>query len=268
MNQMFGVYVGLVKDLNDPQKEGRVRLTYPWLADDAASGWAPIARPMAGKDRGYFYMPEIDDEALVAFESGSIDHPFIVGFLHNGIDLPPYDGIDEHVRRLRTVAGHFLEFDDRAGQESLRLSTHSGHELEMRDPDGTVDLVTSGGQKIQMQDAPGRIKLSTATGTTITVNDLPSEIELKTVAGVTVTISDTGGVTVTSMTGGVSVNSLTASVTAAASMDVNAPALTLTAPLLTVNSALASFTGVVQCSALLTQAVVSSAYTPGAGNLL
>jgi uncharacterized protein involved in type VI secretion and phage assembly len=268
VRQMYGVHVGLVTDVNDPAKEGRVKLTFPWLADDSESGWAPIAKPMAGKDRGYHYLPELDDEALVAFEAGDVNHPFVVGFLHNGQDLPPHDGVDEHVRRVRTVAGHLLEFDDRSGQESLRLSTKQGHELEMRDPDGTVDLVTSAGQKIHMQDQPGQIKLSTAAGTTVTIDDTPSQIELRTMAGVSVTISDTGGVTVTSATGGVTVNSLTADVTAAASASITAPSMSVTAPLLTVNAAMASFTGVVQCTTLLATSVVSPAYSPGVGNLL
>ena len=49
---------------------------------------------MAGKERGYWFMPEVDDEAIVAFEHGDFDHPFVVGFLHNGVDTPPDSGID------------------------------------------------------------------------------------------------------------------------------------------------------------------------------
>ncbi len=61
-------------------------------------------------------MPELDDEALVAFDHGNVDHPYVVGFLHNGVDLPPDDDIDFKVRRVKTVSGHILEFDDRDGR--------------------------------------------------------------------------------------------------------------------------------------------------------
>ncbi|WP_255221651.1 phage baseplate assembly protein V [Rhodococcus wratislaviensis] len=247
---MDGVVVGLVASLDDPQSQGRIKLRFPWLAEDGAdSGWAPIVNPMAGKERGFYYMPEVDDEVLVAFEHGDINHPFVVGFLHNGVDLPPFDGIDAHVRRVRTVSGHMLEFDDRSGQESVRLSTNSGHQLEMRDPEGFVELVTNAGQKIRLQDTPGQISLSTVTG-------------------VTVTISDAGGVSVMAPVGAVSVTSLNATVNATASAAVNATAVTLNTPLLTVNSGLAVFSGVVQCQTLVSTAVASLSYTPGAGNLL
>lgn len=268
MNRTYGVVVGLVVDLEDPEAQGRVKVSFPWLAEDQAhSGWAPIVRPMAGPDRGFYYMPEVDDEALVAFEHGDMNHPLVVGFLHNGVDVPPYDGIDRQVRRVRSVAGHLLEFDDRSGQEGLRLSTSAGHRLEMRDPDGFVEVVTSAGHKIRMQDTPGRISLSTVAGTTVTIDDTPSQIELRTTTGVTLTVSDAGGVSVSAPVGSVSVSSLSADVTAASSATVTASAMTVNAPVLTVNAPLTTFAGVVQCATLISQAVVSASYTPGAGNV-
>lgn len=268
MDRSYGVVVGVVTDVEDPEEQGRVKLRFPWLAEEGAdSGWAPIARPMSGKDRGYFYQPEVDDEALVAFEQGDVNHPMVLGFLHNGVDLPPYAGIDRQVRRLKSVAGHVLELDDRDGQESVRLHTDAGHQLELHDPGGYVELVTSGGQKLRMQDQPGRITLSTSTGTTVTIDDTPSQIQLQTVAGVSVTISDTGGVSVSAPTGPVAVNSLSAQVTSTASAQVSAPSVSLDTAMLRVNAGMAMFSGVVQCQTLLTTSVVSASYTPGAGNI-
>jgi uncharacterized protein involved in type VI secretion and phage assembly len=268
MDQVYGVVVAIVQDVHDPDEQGRVRLTFPWLAAEGAdSGWAPIARPMAGKDRGYFYQPEIDDEALVAFEHGDVDHPMVLGFLHNGVDLPPYQDIDEHVRRLKSVAGHVLELDDRDGKESVRLHTNQGHQLELHDPDGYVELVTVAGQKIRMQDQPGRIELSTVAGTKVTIDDVPSQIKLSTATGVSVTISDTGGVSVSAPTGAVSVDSLSAQLTATSSVTVEAPTMTLNTAMLSVNGGMATFSGIVQCSTLISSSVVSASYSPGAGNI-
>ncbi len=234
--------------VDDPDGLGRIRVQFPWLSDDEVSGWASIARRWPASRAATGIMPELDDEVLVAFEHGDFDHPFVVGFLHNGVDVPPSDGIDASVRRLRTVSGHVLEFDDRDGQER-------------------VTLKSQGGQKLEMTDSPAQIELSTTTGTKITLTDAPSEIKLATVAGVTVTITDTGGVTVTAPTGGLTVNSLNATVNATASCTVNAPTLTLNAATVSVNSGIATFSGVVQCSTLITNAVVSTSYTPGAGNI-
>jgi uncharacterized protein involved in type VI secretion and phage assembly len=267
MDRVYGVVIGLVIDVADPDEHGRVKLSFPWLAEDAQSGWAPIARPMAGNDRGYYYMPEIDDEALVAFEHGDVNHPMVLGFLHNGVDRPPYKDVDVHVRRLKTVAGHVLEFDDRSGQEAVRLHSNNHHQLELSDTGGYVELLTANGQKIRMQDQPGQIKLSTVSGTTVTLDDLPSQISLTTAGGVSVTISDTGGVSVTSATGGVTVNALSAQVTSMSSASVSAPQVSIDAAILNVNSGMATFSGVVQCQTLISTSVVSASYTPGAGNI-
>jgi uncharacterized protein involved in type VI secretion and phage assembly len=61
---------------------------------------------------------------------------------------------------------------------------------------------------------------------------------------------------------GVTINAPTSQVqvTAATSMTVNAPQLT-------VNSAMSTFSGIVQCQVLQATTVVSTTYTPGAGNV-
>jgi hypothetical protein len=259
--------IGLVKDLDDPNGEGRVRVQFPWLSEDELSGWAPIARTMAGKERGFYYMPELEDEALVAFELGNFDHPFIIGFLHNGVDLPPDDDIDAKVRRVKTVSGHLLEFDDRSGKQRINLETQGGHHLTMKDDSGTIELATDGGQVLKMQDQPGQIKLSTKTGTTVQIDDSPSSVQVRTVGGVTVTVNDTGGVTVNAPAGMLTVNCLTARVNASSMCSVNAPITSISGAAITVNSGIATFTGIVQCSTLIAQAVVSQAYTPGVGNI-
>ncbi len=262
MEPQYGVVTALVVDVEDPTGAGRVRLRYPWLSEDPTdSGWAPIAKPMAGKDRGYHYLPEVDDEVLVAFEHGDVNHPMVLGFLHNGVDTPPADGIDQHVRRLKSVAGHVFELDDRGGQESVRLHTANGHQLELHDPNAAIEVHTAGGNLVRLVDTPtGKIEVATTSGTKITLDDLPSKIELTTTSGVSITISDLGGVTITSSVMPVAVNALSATVQATS-------ALSLTAPALTVNAPMTTFAGVVQCQALIASSVASPVYTPGVGNI-
>lgn len=267
MTSVHGVVVGIVKDIDDPLGEGRVRVQFPWLSDDELSGWAPIARPMAGRARGFYYMPELEDEALLAFELGDFDHPFIVGFLHNGVDVPPDDDIDQRVRRVRTVSGHILEFDDRPGRERVQLRTQGGHQLEMRDDAGTVEISTTGGQRVLLRDIPAQIVLSTTSGATVTINDVPSSVQVATAGGVNVVASDAGGVGVSVPSGAVDVTCLGATINAAAACTVNASVTTINSAAVNVNSGLAAFSGVVKCSALVTGAVVSPSYTPGAGNI-
>ena len=145
MSAIAGVVIGLVKDVDDPLGEGRVRISLPLAVGRAAAGGRRSRHRWPAKNRGYFYLPEIDDEALVAFEQGDVDHPFVIGFLHNGVDMPPDDGIDKHVRRIK-----FGQRPRRRPRRPARARRRcrsrptGGHSLEMRDADGTIEIVTSG----------------------------------------------------------------------------------------------------------------------------
>lgn len=263
---LTGVVIGLITDVQDPLGQGRVQISLPWLSDDP-HGWAPVASPMAGDNRGYWFMPEVGDEALVVFLQGDGDHPYVVGFLHNGVDKPPVSGIDEHVRRVRSVAGHVVDLDDRSGQEKVHVRTAGGNVLDLRDSDATIQLTTNGGQQVTLQDSPAQIELTTDTGTTVTLTDLPSEVRVSTVGGVSLSISDTG-VTLTAATAPVTVTAPAATLSTTGALSCNATAISLNGAAVSVNSAVTTFSGVVVCQSLIASAVVSSSYTPGVGNLL
>jgi uncharacterized protein involved in type VI secretion and phage assembly len=265
-SRIQGVVIGLVSDVDDPDGLGRVRVRFPWLDPDLVSGWAPIAAPLGGNDRGYYYLPEVDDEALVAFELGDIDHPFILGFLHNGVDKPPTSGIDKHVRRVKSVAGHLIDLDDRDGQEKVHVKTNGGNLLDLRDSDSTIEIATSGGQKITMKDSPAQVEIRTTAGTTITMGDAPSSVSVQTVSGVQVEVSDTG-VTISATSVPITVNALSATINPEISLDVNSTLINLTGAMVNINAAMTEFSGIVQCQTLITESVVSASYTPGAGNI-
>ena len=89
MRRWHGVYPALVTDNNDPDNLSRVKVKFPWLDSDFESDWARVVAPDAGPERGFYWLPEIDDEVLVAFEHGDMNKPYILGRLWNGQDKPP-----------------------------------------------------------------------------------------------------------------------------------------------------------------------------------
>jgi phage baseplate assembly protein gpV len=193
MNNMNGVVIGLVKSLDDSKNLGRIEITFPWLSEKNKSYLARIATTMTGKDRGTWFMPEIGDEVLVAFEHGHPDHPYIVGFLWNGEDKPPNQGINNNVRRLKTVSGHIVEFDDRLGQEAIRISTPAGNEITIEDLPPGITISTPGGNKITLEDIPPGISISCPTGI-FTVNCLQANIIAAAMLSVTAPIAQFSGV--------------------------------------------------------------------------
>jgi uncharacterized protein involved in type VI secretion and phage assembly len=141
MSRTYGVVVGTVLDVNDPEKIGRVKVRFPWLSEDSESNWARVATMMAGNDRGSWYMPELQDEVLVAFEMGDTDRPYVVGFLWNGQDKPPRT--DTKVRLLRSLNGHEIEMSDPAASGGDK-----GH-IQIKDAHGNVIELKNGTIKIQ-----------------------------------------------------------------------------------------------------------------------
>jgi phage protein D len=186
----MGPVVGLVSDVADPEKLGRVTLTFPWLSDSYVSDWARTVQPGAGKDRGAMVVPEVGDEVLVLFEQGDIRRPYVVGGLYNGIDTPPQDGpglIDAgsgavNRRSLVSRRGHRIDLIDADGRtEGITLST-TGEKLRLvldsvgtavtLHSDGTVLVEGKGGVVVDAATAKlelkgGQIALSATSGITV-----------------------------------------------------------------------------------------------------
>jgi uncharacterized protein involved in type VI secretion and phage assembly len=212
----YGVYPALVSDLNDPDQQGRVKIKLPWAPDPGGgeySAWARIATLMAGNNRGTWFIPDVDDEVLIAFEGGDPRSPFIVGALWNGSDSPP-EQIDSqnNIKVIRSRNGVKITLDDSSGQESFIVET-------------------PGGQKITLKDGPGSIEVADSNGNSIKL--------------------ESSGITVN----------------ASAKVTINASTVEISAGNVTVNAGMSKFSGVIQADTVISNSVISSSYTPGAGNI-
>lgn len=123
-SKVYGVVIGIVTNNNDPENLGRVKVKFPWLSSDDESNWARVASPMAGKERGMTFLPEVDDEVLVAFEFGDINMPYVIGSLWNGVDKPPYGNDDgkNNIRIIKSRSGHVIKLDDTEGEGKIEIS--------------------------------------------------------------------------------------------------------------------------------------------------
>lgn len=162
MRTIPGVVTGLVKSV-DP---GRVQVEFPWLDQSYQSHWAPIAVPLAGKERGQFFMPEVGDEVLVAFEHGDFDHPFVVGFLWNGAHKPKETELKNRV--ILTPGGHTLRFEDKDGAKKVVLKSSDGHHVTLDDEGKKITVSDSdGNNKMVIDITGGKIKIEAATNVTV-----------------------------------------------------------------------------------------------------
>lgn len=110
MSQQSGVMPGTVRAVGDPQHPGCVKVEFTWLGGKNESYWAPVAAAMAGNGRGAYFMPEVGDEVLVAFDRTEVNQPYVIGFMWNGEDQPPTTSVRE--RMIRSKNGHAIRFLD------------------------------------------------------------------------------------------------------------------------------------------------------------
>lgn len=185
-----GVVVGVVTDVNDPQGLGRVKISLPWLSDTYTSSWARTLQWGAGRDRGWMVLPEVGDEVLVAFGHGDVRRPFVLGGLHNGVDLPLSTGtelIDSGTgavnrRSMVSRRGHRIDLLDQQGGadgvavrtsgDSLVLSMDAASTTIDVHSDGTVRIAGTQGVRVDASSADldlsaGRISLTATNGVTV-----------------------------------------------------------------------------------------------------
>ena len=153
----YGVYPALVTDVRDPDGQGRVKITLPWSADTGGAryeAWARLATMMGGRNRGSWFVPDTNDEVLVAFEGGDTRRPYVVGGLWNGSDPPPASmdgGGSNDLKVLRSRNGVKVTLDDSDGQEKFIAETPGGQKVTLVDGPGAVEIVDSSGNAIKLQ---------------------------------------------------------------------------------------------------------------------
>ena len=144
----------LVTDNEDPEGKGRVKVRFFWQPESKSTNWIQVQTPDAGlsdkvpENRGFFFVPEVDDQVLVGFMHGDPGRPYVMGSLFhrkNTKGAAP----DNHIKTISTKSGHTIEFNDDQGEDwgitikdkggnVVRLDTH-GKSIEISAPE-TVTL--------------------------------------------------------------------------------------------------------------------------------
>ncbi len=159
-----GVAIALVTNNQDPQQLGRVKVSFPWLGSGIESDWIRVVTPMAGPNRGFYCLPEVDDEVLVAFEQGNLDFPYVLGTLWNGKDIPPAQNDDgkNNVRLWKSRSGHEIRLDDTEGKEQITIADKSGKNTIVIDTASNTLTITT--EKDLQINAKGNISLDASQG--------------------------------------------------------------------------------------------------------
>lgn len=218
--------LGEVTSVQDPDSLNRVQVKlHPLQGQERQEGmlWARVAVPVAGKNKGSFYIPDVGDEVLVSFVNGDSRFPVVVGSLWNGRDAAP-----------DSLPGNSVDRWSFFGKKGSNISIQ---ETDSGQP--TITLTTAGGVTVKLTDEGGGKIECTAGSETVTME--PSGITVQSASKVTVKASS--------------------------EVSIQAAQVKVQAGMVTVDAAMSKFSGVVKCDTLISTSVISSSYTPGAGNI-
>lgn len=215
-NRMNGVVVGIVAKNYDVDMPGRICVEIP-TRDEKANElkWARVAMPYSGQQWGFYFLPEVGDQVLLAFEQGNIEKPYVIGSIpkdtnqflkqsadaknqyknivtRNGNTIAIVDenegkGTKDKIRIHTSKETHKLELDnetntillsDKSGKNSIRMSTEQGHMEIKAEKVLTIKVGTT--IELTMNGNNGTITLE---GTKVNF-DIKDSIDMKANAGI------------------------------------------------------------------------------------
>lgn len=212
-NRIWGVMVGIVAKNFDPNSsggggtgsnsgadamDGRVCVTIPTRDENANElKWARVAMPSGGSEWGHYFLPEVGDQVLLAFEGGNIEKPYVIGciqrysdrFLKNAVDK------DNQFKKIVTRHGSNITFEDNStDQDGLK------DKITIETPEKKLQiLLDNENEKIRIGDKDKENYMELCTNQdngTLTVN-VKSKITIKVGDKISVTLNDsTGAVTI------------------------------------------------------------------------
>jgi hypothetical protein len=172
--KFYGIAIGKVTQAPqispDPDIAGklgaRVKVTFPWLSDTNESAWARVLTPAASAGSGMYFMPDIGDSVIVAFQDGDLSLPVVLGSVWDGPSHPPVypPGPGNFVRMLKSKSGHTITLDDTPGLEKITIKHKNGSQITLNF-DGNVSISAI---KDLSLSATGNINLS-ATNVNVSV---------------------------------------------------------------------------------------------------
>ena len=187
------IVVGVVTNNDDPDKQGRVRVRYPALADDHEGWWARVVATGAGGSRGLVSLPVPGDEVLIAFEHESDQHPYVLGAVFNGLAMPGELQKTDKSFGLFSDKELIVKAVDRiamTGQKSMTLTSADDAKLTTKGGGGMGNVEVSSAANLALSAGLA------ATFEATTTLDVKSNTSMTIAAGTTLEVSGTGMVTI------------------------------------------------------------------------
>ncbi|WDO13446.1 phage baseplate assembly protein V [Flavobacterium sp. WW92] len=131
---------------SDPAGLGRIQVAFAWQKDAGKNTpWIRMVNSHSGGGKGFYFVPEVGEEVLVAFEGGNAEKPFVLGAMYNGSASSGYSTSGNDKKVIQTRSGTKVIMDDAAG--SVFIEDPSGNTWLM-DGQGNISVNAPNNMKI------------------------------------------------------------------------------------------------------------------------
>ncbi|SFM60619.1 Rhs element Vgr protein [Chitinophaga sp. YR627] len=155
---VHGLQIAVVVQLeSDPDGEDRILVKMPLTDNNDKGTWARMASLDAGKERGYYFRPEIGDEVIVGFVNDDPRFAVVLGMLHSSKNPAPVKAEDtNHIKGLVTRSKMKTMYDDE--NKVMKMETPAGNFIELSEKDKAITIQDQHGNVIKMESAGITIK--------------------------------------------------------------------------------------------------------------
>jgi len=191
-----GLQIGKVVQLqNDPDGQNRILVRVPVIDEKARGTWMRVASLDAGKDRGAYFRPEIDDEVIVGFINQDPRDAVVLGMLHSSAKPSPITEKDvNHEKGFTTRSKMHIHFND--DTKTITVDTPAGNSIVLDEKGKTIKLKDQNNNTITMK--PEGIKIDSSKNIDISAGvnlTLKAGAQLK-IGALTLSIKADGNVSV------------------------------------------------------------------------
>ncbi|WP_289064304.1 phage baseplate assembly protein V [uncultured Zobellia sp.] len=163
---------GLVLDNADPDGLGRIKVQFPWQKPMGTSTpWIKVSTPYSGSGKGFYFIPEKEEEVLVGFEGGNPEKPYVLSSGYNANAKSGFDDPDNNIKAIKTRSGHLIELNDTEGEESITITDKNSNKIFLNTKDSSISIT-----------APGNLSLNADTIDIKAKNALTMKSEESTIA--------------------------------------------------------------------------------------
>ncbi|QCX00338.1 type IV secretion protein Rhs [Aggregatimonas sangjinii] len=140
-----GAQRGRVFDNADPEGLGRIKVQFPWQkAMGTSTPWIKMVTPYSGGGKGFYFIPEKDEEVLVGFEGDNPERPFVLSAGYNTKANSGFGNSDNNIKAIKTRSGNLIELNDSDGGEMITISDKVGNSMHINTAQGKMVFTAMG----------------------------------------------------------------------------------------------------------------------------